>query len=59
MLKEGGDEMIESLIAIFNRFEEEGQIPLQWRETSSSHYTKEADQKKKIRKAREVFSPQI
>ena len=26
--------MIESLITIFNRFEEEGQIPLQWRETS-------------------------
>ena len=34
MLKEGGDVMIESLTAIFNRVEEEGQIPLQWREAT-------------------------
>ena len=27
-LKEGGDEMIEGLTIIFNRAEEEGQIPL-------------------------------
>ena len=33
-LKEGGDEMIESLTTIFNRNEEEGQILLQWRETT-------------------------
>ena len=33
-LKERGDEMIESLTAVFNRVEEEGQIPSQWRETS-------------------------
>ena len=33
-LKERGDEMIESLTAIFSRVEEEGQILLQWRETS-------------------------
>ena len=32
-LKEG-DEMIESLTTILNRVEEEGNIPLQWRETS-------------------------
>ena len=29
-----GDEMIESLTTILNRVEEEGNIPLQWRETS-------------------------
>ena len=28
-LKEGEDDMIESLTTIFNRVEEEGQIPLQ------------------------------
>ena len=33
-LKEGGNEMMESLTTIFNRAEEEGQISLQWRETS-------------------------
>ena len=49
-LKEGGDEMIESLTTIFNRVEEERQTPLQWRETSIK------SQRKTIRKAREVFS---
>ena len=33
-LREREDEMTESLRAIFNRVEEEAQIPLQWRETA-------------------------
>ena len=55
-LKEGGDEMIESLTTIFNRVEEEGQIALQWRETSIKSLYKGGGSKKKLRKAREVFS---
>ena len=47
-LKEGGDEMIESLITIFNRFEEEGQILLQWRETSIKSLYKGGGSKEKI-----------
>ena len=47
-LKEGGDEMIESLTTIFNRVEEEGQIPLQWRETSIKSLYKGGGSKEKI-----------
>ena len=40
LLKERG-EIIESLTTIFNRVKEERQIPLQWRERSTSKcYTK-------------------
>ena len=45
-LKEG-DEMIESLTAIFNRVEEEGQIPLQWRETTTKSLYKGSGSKEK------------
>ena len=56
-LKKGGDEMIESLATIFSRVEEESQILLQWRDTSiKSLYKKRWMIRKKIRKAREVFS---
>ena len=47
-LKEGGDEMIESLTTIFNRVEEEGQIALQWRETSIKSLYKGGGSKEKI-----------
>ena len=53
---QGGEEMIESLTKVFNRVEEEEQILLQWRETSIKTLYKGVDQKKKFRKAREVFS---
>ena len=46
-LKEGGDEMIESLTTIFNRVEEEGQIALQWRETSIKSLYKGGGSKEK------------
>ena len=46
-LKEGGDEMIESLTKIFNRVEEERQIPLQWRETLIISLYKEGGSKEK------------
>ena len=44
----GGDEMIESLTTIFNRVEEEGQIALQWRETSIKSLYKGGGSKEKI-----------
>ena len=47
-LKEGGDEMIESLTTVFNRVEEEGQIPLQWRDTSIKSQYKGGGSKEKI-----------
>ena len=46
-LKEGGDEMIESLTTILNKVEEEGQIPLQWRETSIKPLCKGGGSKEK------------
>ena len=49
-LKEGGDEMIESLTTVFNRVEEEGQIPLQWRDTSIKSQYKGGGSKEKIQK---------
>ena len=47
-LKEGGDEMIESLTTIFNRVEEETQISLQWRETAIKSLYKGGESKEKI-----------
>ena len=47
-LKEGGDEMIESLTTVFNRVEEEGQILLQWRDTSIKSQYKGGGSKEKI-----------
>ena len=44
-LKVGGDEMIESLTTIFNRVEEERQIPLQWRETAINSLYKGGESK--------------
>ena len=50
-LKEGEDDMIESLTTIFNRVEEEGQIPLQWRETSIKSLYKGGGSKEKIQES--------
>ena len=50
-LKEGGDEMIESLTTIFNRVAEEGQIPLQWKETSIKSLYKGGGSKEKIQES--------
>ena len=59
-LKEGGDEMIESLTTIFNRVEEEGQIPLQWRETSIKSLYKGGGSKEKIQESqRGIFITNI
>ena len=55
-LKEGGDEMIESLTTIFNRVAEEGQIPLQWKETSIKSLYKGGGSKEKIQESqRRIF----
>ena len=55
-LKEGGDDMIESLTTIFNRVLEEGQIPLQWRETSIKSLYKGGGSKEKFQESqRGVF----
>ena len=57
--KEGGDEMIESLTTIFNRAEE-GQIPLQWRETSIKSLYKGGGSKEKIQESqRGIFMTNI
>ena len=57
--KEGGDEMIESLTTIFNRAEE-GQIPLQWRETSIKSLYKGGGSKEKIQESqRSIFIANI
>ena len=59
-LKQGGDEMIESLTKIFNRVEEERQIPLQWRETSIMSLYKEGGSKEKIQESqRGIFITNI
>ena len=59
-LKEGGDEMIENLTAIFNRVEEEGQIPLQWRETKIKSLYKGGGSKEKIQESqRGIFITNI
>ena len=59
-LKEGGDEMIESLTTIFNRVEEEGQIALQWRETSIKSLYKGGGSKEKIQESqRGIFMTNI
>ena len=49
-LKEG-DEKIGSLTTIFNRVEEEKQIPLQWRETSTKSLYKGGGSKEKIQES--------
>ena len=52
--------MIESLTAIFNRVEEEGQIPLQWRETSIKSLYKGGGSKEKIQESqRGIFITNI
>ena len=57
--KERGDEMIESLTTIFNRAEE-GQIPLQWRETSIKSLYKGGGSKEKIQESqRGIFITNI
>ena len=59
-LKEGGDEMIESLTTIFNRVEEEGQIALQWRETSIKSLYKGGGSKEKTQESqRGIFITNI
>ena len=59
-LKEGEDDMIESLTTIFNRVEEEGQIPLQWRETSIKSLYKRGRSKEKIQEShRGIFITNI
>ena len=55
-LKGGGDEMIEILTTIFNRVEEERQIPLQWRGTSIKSLYKGVESKEKIQESQRVFS---
>ena len=47
--------MIESLTAIFNRVEREGQIPLQWRETSIKSLFKGGGSKEKIQERQRVI----
>ena len=59
-LKEGGDEMIESLTTVFNRVEEEGQILLQWRDTSIKSQYKGGGSKEKIQEnQRGIFMTNI
>ena len=54
-LKKRGDEMIESLTTIFNRVEGEGQIPLQWRETTIKSLYKGGGSKEKKESQRGIF----
>ena len=54
-LKQGGDEMIESLTTIFNRVEEEGQILLQSRETTTKSLYKGGRSKEKIQESQRYF----
>ena len=54
------DKMIESLTTIFNRVEEERQIPLQWRETSMKSLYKEGGSKEKtLESQRGIFITNI
>ena len=56
MAKRRRNEMIEILTTIFNRVEEERQIPLQWRETSIKSLYKGVQSKEKIQESQRVFS---
>ena len=50
-IKEGGEEIIQCLANLFNRVEEENEIPIQWSEQKLRQFTKQ-ERKKESQKVK-------
>ena len=54
-IKEGGNEMVQSLATLFNRVEEENKILIQWKETKIKSVYKGGNKERIQESQREIF----